>query len=60
MKPGQGVGSRMPNCCVCEGVFEEGGATWAVAVANCAQVLMHVVGLIGVMALRSHFACPIG
>jgi hypothetical protein len=29
-----------------EHVFEEGGATWAAAVATCAQVLMRVVGLV--------------
>jgi hypothetical protein len=40
-------------------VFEEGGATWAAAVATCAQVLMHVVGLVGVMALHSCVACPL-
>jgi hypothetical protein len=38
---------------MCERVFEEGGATWAAAVATCAQVLMHVVELIIVTALRS-------
>ena len=36
-----------------EHVFKEGGATWAAAVATCAQVLMHVVGLIVVTALCS-------
>jgi hypothetical protein len=36
-----------------ERVFEERGATWAAAVATCAQVLMHVVGLGRVTALRS-------
>jgi hypothetical protein len=40
-----------------ECVFEEGGATWAAAVATCAQVLMRVVGLIGVMALCSCDSC---
>jgi hypothetical protein len=39
-----------------ESVFKEGGATWAAAVATCAQVLMHVVGLGGVAAFRSHDA----
>ncbi len=39
-----------------ERVFEEGGATWAAAVATCAQVLMHVVGLAGGTALRSRDA----
>jgi hypothetical protein len=43
----------MPNFCVLERVFEEGGATWAATVATCTQVLMHVVGLVGVTALRS-------
>jgi hypothetical protein len=38
-------------------VFKEGGVTWAAAVATCARVLMHVVGLVGVTALRSHDAC---
>ncbi len=36
-----------------ERVFKEGGATWAAAVATCAQVLMRVVGLVGSTALRS-------
>ncbi len=35
----------MPECCMQERVFEEGGATQAAAVATCAQVLMRVVGL---------------
>jgi hypothetical protein len=39
-----------------EHVFKEGGATRAAAVATCAQVLMHVVRLVGGMALRSHDA----
>jgi hypothetical protein len=39
-----------------EHVFKEGCVTWAAAVATCAQVLMHVVGLVGVMALRSRDA----
>jgi hypothetical protein len=38
-------------------VFEEGGAAWAAAVATCAQVLMHVVGLVCGTALRSRDAC---
>ncbi len=38
-------------------MFEEGGATWAAADATCARVLMCVVGLVGVMALRSRDAC---
>jgi hypothetical protein len=43
-----------------EHVFKEGGATWAAAVATCAQVLMRVVWLIVVTALRSceaHHLC---
>jgi hypothetical protein len=40
-----------------ERVFDEGGATQAAAVATCAQVLIRVVGLVGVMALRSCDAC---
>jgi hypothetical protein len=40
-----------------ECVFKEGGATWAAAVSTCAQVVMHVVGLVGVTALRSCDAC---
>ncbi len=40
-----------------ERVFAEGGAAYAAAVATCAQVLMHVVGLVGGMALRSRDAC---
>jgi hypothetical protein len=36
-----------------ERVFREGGATWAAAVATCAQVLVRLVGLDGVMALHS-------
>ncbi len=47
------IGVGTPNCHVRERVFEEGGATWAAAVATCAQVLMCVVGLIVVTALRS-------
>jgi hypothetical protein len=39
-----------------ERVFEEGGAACAAAVATCAQVLMHVVGLVGEMALHSRDA----
>ncbi len=39
-----------------ERVFKEGGATWAAAVATCAQVLMRVVGLIVVTTLHSHEA----
>jgi hypothetical protein len=46
----------MPECLMRERVFEEGGATWAAAVGACAQVLMHVVGLIRVTALRSRDA----
>jgi hypothetical protein len=42
-----------------EGVFVEGGATWAAAVATCALVLICVVGLVGVTALRSCDACPL-
>jgi hypothetical protein len=42
---------------MCERVFEEKGATWAAAVVTCAQVLMCVVGLGGVMALHSCDAC---
>jgi hypothetical protein len=56
-KPGERVGGGTPNCCVPEGVFKEGGATWAAAVANCAHVLMCWVGMVGVMALHSHVAC---
>jgi hypothetical protein len=47
----------MPECCMCEHMFEEGDATWAAAVATCAQVLMRAVGLVGEMALRSCDAC---
>jgi hypothetical protein len=39
-----------------ERVFKDGGATWAAAVATCAQVLMHVVGLVGGTTLRSRDA----
>jgi hypothetical protein len=45
-----------PNCYTCKRVFKEGGATQAPAVATCAQVLMHLVGLDGVTALRSCMA----
>ncbi len=55
--PGRRVGSGTPDSCMHERVFEEGGATRAAAVATCAQVLMRVFGLGGVMALRSHDAC---
>jgi hypothetical protein len=40
-----------------ERVFKERGATWAAAVATCACILMRVVGLVGVIALRSCDAC---
>jgi hypothetical protein len=43
----------MPECCMHECVFAEGGAACAAAVATCAQVLMRVVGLVGGTALRS-------
>ena len=39
-----------------EHVFKEDGATWVAAVATCAQVLMCVVRLVGVMALHSRDA----
>jgi hypothetical protein len=41
---------------MCEHVFKEGGATWAAAVATCAQVLMHMVGLVCGTPLRSRDA----
>ncbi len=47
----------MPDCRVRECVFNDGGATWAAAVVTCAQVLICVVGLVGVMALGSRVAC---
>jgi hypothetical protein len=47
----------MPDCCMRKRVFEEGDVTRAAAVATCAQVLMHVVGLVGGTALRSCDAC---
>ncbi len=53
VNPGQHVGGGTPSCCECERVFEERGATWAAAVATCAQVRMWVVGLVDVKALRS-------
>jgi hypothetical protein len=40
-----------------ERVFKEGGATRAAAVATCSPVLLHVVGLVGGMTLRSCDAC---
>jgi hypothetical protein len=56
-KPGQLVGGGTPDCSIRERVFKKGGATQAAAVATCTQVLMHVVGLVGVTALRSCVAC---
>jgi hypothetical protein len=56
-KPDQLVGGGMPDCCVCKPVLEEGGVTQAAVVATCAQVLMRVVGMVGVVALRSCVAC---
>ncbi len=38
-------------------MFKERGATWAAAVATCAQVLMPVNGLVGGTALHSCDAC---
>ncbi len=55
----QCVGDGMPNCHGHEHVFEEGGATQAAAVATCPQVLMCMVGLVGVTALYSCVACHI-
>jgi hypothetical protein len=46
----------MPECHMRECVFAEGGAAHAAAVATCARVLMHVVGLICRTALRSRDA----
>jgi hypothetical protein len=57
VKPGHRVGGGTPNCHVRERVFEEGGTTWAAAVATCTQVLMRLFGLVGVTALRSHVSC---
>ncbi len=54
---GQRVGGGMPECCMHERVFTEGGAARAAAVATCARVLMHVVGLVGGTAWRSCDAC---
>ncbi len=54
--PGQRVGGGMPECCMHERVFTEGGAACAAAVATCAQVLMRVVGLVGGTALCSRDA----
>ncbi len=56
-KPGQGVGGNMPDCCVRVHVFKDKGVTWAAAVATCTQVLIRVVGLVGVTVLHSHVAC---
>jgi hypothetical protein len=50
----------MPECCMRERMFEDGGAACAAAVATCAQVLMHVVGLVGGTALRGCNACCLG
>jgi hypothetical protein len=47
----------MPECCMRECVFAEGGEAHAAAVATCVQVLMRVVGLFDGMALRSRDAC---
>jgi hypothetical protein len=55
--PGQRVGGGMPECCMREHVLAEGDAACTAAVATCAQVLMHVVGLVGGTALRSCDAC---
>jgi hypothetical protein len=57
-KPGgRVVGGDVPNCCVRERVFKEGGATWAAPVATWAQVFMHRVMLVGVVGLQSFVAC---
>jgi hypothetical protein len=47
----------MPECHIAEHVFKERGATRAAAVATCAQVLMHVVELVGGTALRNCDDC---
>ncbi len=46
----------MPNCCVHK-LFEEGGVTWAAAIATWAWVCMRGVGLVEIPALQSHAAC---
>ncbi len=55
-KPGQPEGGEALDCCACDLVLMEGGATHAAAVATWALVRTRGDVLVGVAALRSRAA----
>ncbi len=55
-KPGQREGGGALDCCACDLVLMEGGATWAAAVATWALVCTRGYVLVGVAVLRSRAA----
>ncbi len=55
-KPGRCEGSGALDCCDCDLVLMEGGATWAAAVATSALVCTQEDVLVGVAVLRSRAA----
>jgi hypothetical protein len=56
-KPGRREGGGALDCCACDLVLMEGGATWAAAIATWALVCTQGDVLVGVAALRSRVAC---
>ncbi len=56
-KPGPCEGGGSLNCCACDLVLMEGGATWAASVATWALVCTWGDVQIGVAAFRSRTAC---
>jgi hypothetical protein len=56
MKPGRCEGGGSLDCCACDLVLMEGGATWAASVATWALVCMQGDVLIGVAAFCSCMA----
>ncbi len=55
-KPGRCEGGGALDCCACDLVLMEGGATRATAIATWALVCMQGDVLVGVAALRSRAA----
>ncbi len=55
-KPGQCEGGGSLDCCACDLVLMEGGATWAASIATWALVCMRGDVLIGVAAFRCRTA----
>ncbi len=56
-KPGRREGGSSLDCCACDLVLMEGGATWAASVATWALVCTRGYVLIGVAAFHSLMAC---